>query len=96
MYKFSLVGGRHDHKTIKQLPALFETMLAPDQVFDYSYHQKILHERLRNIHKPIAVYVTGLTPLLVSVINYCRWLNKPLTLYHFDKHTHTYRAQTVV
>lgn len=57
MYKFSLVGGRHDHKTIKQLPALFETMLAPDQVFDYSYHQKYYM-------KGCAIYINQLLCML--------------------------------
>lgn len=94
--KYILVKSRHTHRDINELPAIFET-LNSRQVFDYDYHKKIIYERLRyDKDKDIVVYVTGMTPVLISVVNYCKLLDLNLTLYHHDLLTNTYRAQTVI
>lgn len=43
----------------------------------------------------LIVYVTGLTPALVAVINVCRLMHKDLILMHFDRDSGVYKAQLV-
>jgi hypothetical protein len=87
-----LVRSRHSHKTIDNLPAIFEEV--PD-VFDYDLHKKIIHEKLKGCTELI-LYVTGLTQVLVSVINYCRLFNIELTLFHYDTESNKYRPQSII
>jgi len=92
---YTLVKGRHEHRDIVGVSALFDT-LESNRVFDFDYHKKIIHAKLTNHSEELKLYVTGMTPVLISVINYCRLFNMPVVLYHYDKATKRYRAQSVV
>jgi hypothetical protein len=98
--KYILVKSRHVHKDIVNIPAIFDAVKS-EQIFDFDYHKKIIHNRLKDyttMHQAavIELYVTGLTPLLISVLNYCRLFNISLTLYHYDSSINRYVAQSVV
>lgn len=89
---YVLVKSRHDHPDINNIPALFDEV---EDVFDYDLHKKIIHEKLHNC-KSLKLYVTGLTQLLISVINYCRLFDISLVLYHYDTDSKRYRTQSVI
>jgi hypothetical protein len=100
--KYILVKSRHSHRDIDKLPAIFETVNS-DQIFDFDLHKKIIHKHLSHLSQKkvssrddLILYVTGLTPLLVSVLNYCRLFNISITLYHYDVSSDRYVAQSVV
>jgi hypothetical protein len=90
--KYVLVSNRHSHKDIDNLQAIFDEVV---DVFDYDLHKKIIHKKLKDC-KYLALYVTGLTQLLVSVLNYCRLFDIDVTLYHYDVDSNRYRCQSVV
>lgn len=90
--KYVLVSSRHSHKDIDNLPAIFTEVV---DIFDYDLHKKIIHSKLKEC-KHIALYVTGLTQLLVSVLNYCRLFNIEVTLFHYDVDSNRYRSQSVI
>ena len=90
--KYVLVSNRHSHKEIDNLPSIFDEIV---DVFDYDLHKKIIHNKLKSC-KHIALYVTGLTQLLVSVLNYCRLFNIEVTLFHYDVDSNRYRSQSVI
>lgn len=90
--KYVLIGNRHSHKEIDNLPAIFDDVV---DIFDYDLHKKIIHSKLNKCNK-LALYVTGLTQLLVSVLNYCRLFNIEVTLYHYDVDSNKYRTQSVI
>ena len=89
---YVLVNGRHSHKDIDNVPAIFNDVT---DVFDYDLHKKIIHSKLKNCDT-LALYVTGLTQLLISVLNYCRLFNIEVTLYHYDIDSNRYRTQSVI
>ena len=90
--KYVLIKSRHSHKDIDNLPSIFEEVT---DVFDYDLHKKIIHTKLQNC-KHIALYVTGLTPILISVLNYCKLFNIEVTLYHYDLDSGRYSSQSVI
>lgn len=94
--KYILVRARHHHVAIDNLPAIFET-LNSSRIFDFDYHMKIIHNTFdgKQIDE-LQLYVTGLTPLLISVLNYCRMFKIPVTLYHYDISLNRYVLQSVV
>jgi len=92
---YTLVKGRHVHPATAGIPALFDS-LESNRIFDFDYHKKIIHAKLTNHSEELTLYVTGMTPVLISVINYCRLFNMSVVLYHYDKQTKKYRAQSVV
>lgn len=93
--KYILIKSRHTHKDIFNMPAIFDKVTS-DKIFDFDYHKKIIHSKLKHAHEPVKLYVTGLTPLLISVINYCKLFDITLTLYHYDTSNNRYRAQSVI
>jgi hypothetical protein len=93
--KYILVKSRHTHRDIDKLPAIFDNVTS-DQIFDFDYHKKIIHTQLKDLNGDLILYVTGLTPLLISVINYCRLFQINVILYHYDSSSDRYRAQSVV
>ncbi len=94
--KYVLINTRHYHRDIDNLPAIFES-IDTTQIFDFDYHKKVIHECLENFKdNKLELYVTGLTPLLISVINYCRMFNIDIILYHYDTSIRTYVRQSVV
>ena len=90
--KYVLVSNRHNHKAIDNLPAIFDEVV---DVFDFDLHKKIIHTKLKDC-KHLALYVTGLTQLLISVINYCKLFNIEITLFHYDVDSNRYRSQSVI
>ena len=90
--KYVLVNNRHSHKAIDNLPAIFDEVV---DVFDFDLHKKIIHTKLKDC-KHLALYVTGLTQLLISVINYCKLFNIEVTLFHYDVDSNRYRSQSVI
>ena len=93
--KCVLIKSRHIHKDITELPAIFQAV-TKEQIFDFDYHKKIIHATLGTGVTQLTLYITGLTPVLVSVINYCRLFNIDLLLYHYDTSSKSYVPQTVV
>ncbi len=93
--KYVLVKSRHAHPEINYLPALFENVIS-NQVFDFDYHKKVIHEQLKDKKEPLVLYVTGITPLLISVLNYCSLFDIQVVLYHYDISINKYVAQSVV
>lgn len=93
--RYILCQSRHRHPDLKDIPALFQDVES-NRVFDFDYHKKIIHAKLTNHKEELTLYVTGMTPVLISVINYCRLFNMPVVLYHYDSSTKKYRAQSVV
>ena len=89
---FVLINNRNSHKDINHLDAIFDEVV---DIFDYDLHKKIIHNKLKNC-KHLALYVTGLTQLLISVLNYCRLFDIDVTLYHYDTDSNRYRSQSVV
>jgi len=89
--------GRHQHRDIDDLPAIFDG-INTGYLFDFDYHKRIIHDAFSKIHpgEDLHLYVTGLTPVLVSVLNYCRLLRISVTLYHYDASTDRYVRQSVV
>ena len=53
-----------------------------------------VHESLQDC-KELVLFVTGLTPALVSVVNYCTYNQIPLTLMHYNKVDNNYFKQVV-
>lgn len=95
--KFLLIACRHTHPAIRNIPSFFDEVES-EQIFDFDLHKKIIHKHLAALPPNTAVhlYVTGLTPLLISAVNYCRLFNINLTLYHYNTATNTYVAQAIV
>lgn len=92
--KFLLTNLRHYHRDINSLPIIFDEV-SSEQVFDFDWHKKVIHEKLKG-KTSVIVYVTGLTPLVVSVINYCALFEINLVLYHFNTDTKKYVAQSIM
>jgi hypothetical protein len=94
--KYILVKSRHSHRDIDNVPAIFDTVNS-EEIFDFDLHKKIIHKKLCGSNKEnLILYVTGLTPLLVSVLNYCKLFNISITLYHYDVSSDRYMTQSVV
>lgn len=93
--KYVLIKSRHEHADIDKLPAIFDNV-SSTQIFDFDYHKKVIHSKLQCKTEDLILYVTGLTPLLISVLNYCKLFNINVILYHYDASIDTYVAQSVV
>jgi len=97
--KYVLVQSRHRHKDIEKLPAIFQSVSGA-QVLDFDWHKKIIHNKLQHKkfseQEQLEVYVTGLTPVLISVLNYCRLFNIPIMLYHYSIVSDSYVSQSVI
>jgi hypothetical protein len=52
------------------------------------------HESLQDCNE-LVLFVTGLTPAIVSVVNYCTYNHIPLTLMHYNKNDDSYFRQVV-
>lgn len=87
----ALCEGRH---SIPQATdgAIFPSVVNPLNVMD-------LFMTARDVLRGVDVlnlYVTGLTPALVAVLNACHYLNITVTLYHYDRDTGNYYPQRVL
>lgn len=90
MMKIGTVKGRHD------LPVeyyIFEEGIKDPTNLEELY--ETVAEKLENVDT-VELYVTGLTVVTTTVINYCLDTTKPLTLYHFDRETNSYYKQPII
>ena len=88
---FELCKGRHSTPADK---AIFSNEINP---FDFVGMEKACKETLGHIQPcdVVELYVTGLTPALVTVINYCLENGINLKLYHFNRDTNDYVSQWI-
>ena len=93
--KYVLIKSRHKHAQLKGVRYLFNG-IQNTQMFDFDWHKKIIHSKLKQHDGDLLLYVTGLTPILISVINYCRLFNIPVVLFHYNTQTDRYVPQSIV
>lgn len=62
---------------------------------DFGNLEKKAWESIRDTEGILIVYVTGMTPAAVAVINICHLKHKDLILMHYDKQEGLYKAQLV-
>jgi|LGOV01.1.fsa_nt_gb hypothetical protein len=93
--KYVLVKSRHKHTQLNGTVPIFK-QVTNHQIFDFDYHKKIIHNVLEQHTGELLLYVTGLTPLLISVINYCRLFKIPVVLFHFNSSTQRYIPQSII
>ena len=86
---FGLCEGRHDIEHVNKY--IFEKI---ENVFDFETMNEIIYEKLKGV-SDLHLYVTGLTPALTTVINYCYLNRVNLTLYHFNRDTGEYVSQVM-
>lgn len=72
--------------------AIFETEIADPT--DTCTLEEVAFRKLEGL-KSLNLYVTGLTVALIAVLNVCRRENIIVTLWHFNRDTGKYFAQTV-
>lgn len=84
---FGMVKGRHEMPVTDYI---FDIDI--EDVFDFKWMQETIHFKLKNVDS-LNLYVSGLTVVLVEIINYCIFNNISLTLYHFDRESNGWVAQ---
>lgn len=89
--KMVLCAARHSHPTIDGLPAIFEGEINP---MDFNGMMKIAARKLKGVDA-LDLYVTGLTPALVAVLNVCIISAIPCRLWHYNRATNAYDVQIV-
>lgn len=62
---------------------------------DFGSLESVALNALKTAGHTVVVYVTGMTPAVVAVINACHEMHKDLILMHFNKQTGRYKAQFV-
>lgn len=99
---FALCANRHEE--LAGIPALFPQGFFDNQVdmFDYERMEVQLHFVLNQLLEArttelpwLFVYVTGYTPAMLAVVNFCQLYNIPLTALHWDKRSKQYVPQYV-
>ena len=90
-----LCEGRHEIPEVKEY--IFPKGFFNDEndMFDYDRMGLQILKVLKMQASPVRLYVTGFTPALVSVINFCCGNLIPLILMHFDKASNSYKEQPV-
>ena len=85
-----LFEGRHE------MPSYVEGAVLKDihDITDLEEMSDQCHMALQDCNE-LVLFVTGLTPALVSVVNYCTYNHIKLTLMHWNKNTGTYFQQKV-
>ena len=87
---FELCRGRHD---VPAEESLFEQISA-EQMFDYVWMEKVAEQKLIPYKgKNIAVYITGLPSLYISVLNVAGRMGISVTCMHYDNDTDEYFPQ---
>ena len=89
-----LCEGRHEIPEVSEyiFPKGF---FSGSDMFDFDRMHARVHEVLEDCTS-VKVYVTGYTPALVEVINYCVADLIPLKLMHFNRETNSYVEQHVL
>ena len=83
-----LIRGRHNLPVDKYI---FDEVT---DIFDFSSMSKQVHDAIKD-YSDVQLYVTGLTPALIEVVNYCIIKNVNLTLFHYDMKTDKFVPQIV-
>lgn len=89
--KLGLIEGRHQINDVNDY--IFKDAIV--DVKDFEFFQEVISEKLEGVSH-LDLYVTGLTVVLVEVINFCKNNNIDLCLYHFDRDTGGYFKQPIV
>ena len=89
--KMVLCAARHSHPAIDGLPAIFEGEINP---MEFSTLFLTAVDRLDGV-QALDLYVTGLTPALVAVLNVCIISAIPCRLWHYNRATNAYDVQIV-
>lgn len=91
--KRCLCSGRHFDLNI---PPIFEKILK-NQVMDFEWMQKEADFQLEQLKgKQLSLYMTGLTPAVISVWNAARKYFIPLEVFHYNIDTEEYFSQRLV
>lgn len=90
--KMVLCKARHNHAEMDLLESVFPSTIDP---FDFTEMHETVCKKLANVDF-LELYVTGLTPALVAVLNYCTWNGIPCKLWHFNKRTGQYTQQATM
>ena len=86
---FGLCAGRHAMPVNEYLfPHTIE------DPFDFLALESVVHEKLKDADV-VDLYVSGLTPVLMVVVNYCTYNGITLNLYHYNIATGDYVLQEV-
>lgn len=91
---FGLCEGRHEIKDVSTYIFPNNFFQNSTDIFNFSRMQNQIHSILKN-QSAIKLYVTGFTPALIEVINYCNFNSIKLILMHFDRDTQSYLPQTI-
>ena len=91
-----LIGGRHAVPGSVSL-FVFNSDVPQAHICDSAYLDEVCTSFLDR-HKPdsVAVYVTGFTPALLSLIKLCRQRNIGLDAYNYDREGRTFWRQEVL
>lgn len=87
----ALCNGRHEMPT-EVGGYIFDTI---EDVTDLFAMEEIADKVLDQDLKYLDLYVTGLTPALIAVLNVCHRNGIMVTLYHFNRETGNYFPQVV-
>lgn len=85
-----LFEGRHEMPSYVEGAVLREI----HDITDLEEMSDQCHMTLQDCNE-LVLFVTGLTPALVSVVNYCTYNHIKLTLMHWDRKTKSYFKQEV-
>lgn len=89
--KYGLIRGRHD------MPVDDYLLDGVENVLDFSSIYYDMRKAIERIGSPkhMEVYVTGLTAVVVELINVCHEQGIALILMHYDRDTGDYKRQFV-
>jgi hypothetical protein len=62
-------------------------------IFEFNRLEETAYNKLKEAEGEAAIYVTGLSMLLVAVLKAAQRLNMSLDLYHFNNETEGYEVQ---
>lgn len=93
-HAFSLCDNRHPN-----MPPALISKVNSDQIFDFSYQEQTIRESLRlykvNKHEKLKLYITGLTVLLISVLNVAYDCELDVICMNYDMASKTYLPQNI-
>lgn len=89
--RLGLCEGRHEIPEVSGY--IFpKDFFESENLFDFDRINDRIHEVLKD-ESNVTLYVTGFTPALVEVINYCTFNLMQLKLMHFNRETNSYITQ---
>lgn len=92
--RFILCLGRHCVED-NQYPTIFE-IITVDKIFDFSWQEEQVEKVLKKVmKKQIFVYLTGLTQMILSVLNVAYRLGISIIFLHYDVDTEEYFPQNM-